>query len=393
MENQKVYTAIGLMSGTSLDGVDAAIIRTDGRDFAESVAFVSKPYDEALRAELRACFGKRYDAEGAVKQAEERMTLAHATLVKELLAAAGMAAAEIDMIGFHGQTIFHDPDNGFTWQIGDGELLACETDINVINDFRSADVAAGGEGAPLLPLYHRAKMAAAKQKFPVAVLNLGGVGNVTWLGRISGGGVDKGTAADSGEDAQILAFDTGPANAMIDDFVKLRTGQNFDEGGALALKGWADDEMIGQWFGHEFFARTPPKSLDRNVWSIDDVAHMSDEDGVATLTLFTVEAVADALRYMPQAPKAWFVTGGGRKNPALMEWLSNVLKVPVAPVEDLGWCGDALEAEGFAYLAARHLEGLPLSVPGTTGVKAPVAGGRLHRAPSRAELDQSSDAA
>lgn len=367
MNNEKVYTAIGLMSGTSLDGIDAALIKTNGRDYAEPIDFVTVPYDGKLREELRACLGKRADADGSVKRAAEKMTLAHADIVRKLLDKAGMKPADIDVIGFHGQTIFHDPDNRFTWQIGDGVLLACETDINVVNDLRSADVAAGGEGAPLLPLYHRAR--AAEHDKPLAILNLGGVGNVTWLG--------------GGED-DILAFDTGPANAMIDDFVKLRTGQNFDEGGAFADKGWADDSIISQWMDHEFFNRKPPKSLDRNVWSIDDVAHLSDEDGVATLTLFTVEAVCDALRYMEQQPKAWYVTGGGRKNPALMDWLANVLKVPVEPVENLGWNGDALEAEGFAYLAARHLEGLPLSVPQTTKVPEPMKGGVLHTAPSRA---------
>jgi anhydro-N-acetylmuramic acid kinase len=368
MNKEKVYTVIGLMSGTSLDGIDAALIKTDGANYVEPIDFITEPYDEGLREELRACLGKRTDSDGAVKRATEKMTLAHAEIVKKLLAKTNIKAADVDLIGFHGQTIFHDPDNRFTWQIGDGELLACETDINVVNDFRSADVAAGGEGAPFLPLYHRAR--AAKQDKPIAILNLGGVGNVTWLG------------AGDGDD-NILAFDTGPANAMIDDFVKLRTGQDFDEGGKLADKGWAEDNIIGTWMDHEFFRRKPPKSLDRNVWSIDDVAHLSDEDGVATLALFTVEAVCDALRYMPQQPKAWYVTGGGRKNPTLMGWLANVLKIPVEPVEALGWNGDALEAEGFAYLAVRSVNGLPLSLPQTTNVEKPVTGGVLHTAPTR----------
>ncbi len=367
--DKKVYTVIGLMSGTSLDGIDAALIKTDGVDYVEPIDFITEPYDEGLRNELRACLGKRSDADGAVKRATEKMTRAHVEIVKKLLVKAGVKSSDIDLIGFHGQTIFHDPDNRFTWQIGDGEMLARETDINVVNDFRSADVAAGGEGAPFLPLYHRAR--AAKQDKPIAILNLGGVGNITWLG-----------TGDS--DDNILAFDTGPANAMIDDFVKLRTGQNFDEGGKLADKGWVEDNIIATWMDHEFFRRKPPKSLDRNVWSIDDVAHLSDEDGVATLTLFTVEAVCDALRYMSQQPKAWYVTGGGRKNPTLMAWLTNVLKTPVEPVEALSWNGDALEAEGFAYLAVRSLNGLPLSLPQTTKVPKAVTGGVLHTAPTRA---------
>lgn len=371
MSTEKVYTAIGLMSGTSLDGMDAALIETDGQGYAKPLGFVTLPYEEELRESLRACLGKRADADGAVKKAEEQMTFAHAGIVKELLAETGRRADDVDVIGFHGQTVFHDPDNRFTWQIGDGELLACETGINVVNDFRSADVAEGGEGAPLLPLYHRA-LAAAQEK-PLVILNLGGVGNVTWLGQ----------AKKNGEN-DILAFDTGPANAMIDDFVRLRTGRNFDEGGALADKGRAEDNIIARWMNHEFFRRTPPKSLDRNVWSIDDVAHLSDANGVATLTRFTVEAVIDALRYMPEAPEAWYVTGGGRKNPVLMEWLRHVLKASVSSVADLGWNGDALEAEGFAYLAVRCLGGWPLSLPETTNVAKAVTGGVLHIAPGRA---------
>lgn len=363
MEKGKVYTAIGLMSGTSLDGVDAALIRTDGRDFAEPAAFFTLPYDPELRERLRACLGRREDETGYVVRVEHDMTQVHAACVDWLLSRAGMAPAEIDVVGFHGQTVFHDPAHGFTWQIGNGALLARKTGIDVVGDFRSADVGAGGEGAPLLPLYHRARVAGLEK--PVAVLNIGGVANVTWLG----------AGADD-----ILAFDTGPGNALLDDWVKRRFGRDFDENGMIARQGRADEAALAAWLSHPYFARHPPKSLDRDAWDLSALENLGPADGAATLAAFTVRAAAKARDHLPAPPRAWYVTGGGRRNAFLMEELQKALAVPVAPVDDLGWNGDSLEAEGFAYLAVRSLLGLPLSLPGTTGVKAPQTGGVLHRA-------------
>ncbi len=357
--SNKIYTVIGLMSGTSLDGIDAALIRTDGQGFVEPLSFLSVPYEDSVRDALRACLGLKTDPDGRVATAEALMTAAHADVVKALLALSHVSAADVDLIGFHGQTIFHDPDNGFTWQIGDGAQLAQATGIHVVNDFRTNDVKAGGQGAPLIPVYHAA-LAGALPK-PVAILNLGGVGNVTFIG-----------AQD-----EILAFDTGPGNALINDWVRQHTGEELDRDGAYALKGTVDGACLSRLLQNPFFPLTPPKSLDRDAWDISHLKGLSLEDGAATLTAFTVQSVVQCLSHLPQKPLAWYVTGGGRLNPAIMQGLREALQVPVHDVDELQWNGDALEAQGFAYLAVRSQQGLPLSFPSTTKVPKPVTGGRF----------------
>jgi anhydro-N-acetylmuramic acid kinase len=361
MTARKIYTAIGLMSGTSLDGIDAALIRTDGASYVETLAGISLPYDDALREKLRACFGKSRDENGAVGLAERDMTAAHATAVDWLLSKTGLHPNDIDIIGFHGQTVFHDPANGFTWQIGNGPMLARQTHINTVTDFRTADVKAGGEGAPLLPLYHMARSADLEK--PIAILNIGGVSNVTWLG----------------ENDQILAFDTGSGNALVNDWVKKHFGLEYDEDGRIAAGGRIDHALLEKWLSHPYFSRRPPKSLDRDAWKCEGLEKLSPEDGAATLTAFTVESIARALQHLPQPPKAWYITGGGRHNKSLMQGIATRINAPVKPVEALGWNGDMLEAEGFAYLAVRSILGLPLSRPETTGVPEPLTGGMLHK--------------
>lgn len=354
MNTGKVHTAIGLMSGTSLDGeIDVALIRTDGQNFVEPLDFRPFPYDSAVREKVRACFGKRAPDQ-AVSEAEKLVTDLHIAAVK----ASGFKA---DLIGFHGQTITHDPASGFTWQIGDGARLAHETGIDTICDFRSADIRAGGQGAPLIPLYHAA--IAAKEEKPVAILNLGGVANVTFIGA----------------DGEILAFDTGPANALMDDLMMRRLGNAFDENGALARTGRIDDTVIGAFLGHGHFQKPGPKSLDRNAWSLESVAHLSDADAMATLCAMTVEGVRAGLNSLPARPLGVYACGGGRQNQFLMERLARALNLPVLPIETLNRNGDAIEAEGFAFLAVRSALGLPLSLPSTTGVPRPITGGVLHR--------------
>ncbi len=356
--------ALGLMSGTSLDGIDAALIRTDGIVVQEVGAAATLPYEPALRERLRALLGGEgaVDEEAAVAQG---LTEAHAEAVRRLLADAAVAAANVDVVGFHGHTILHRPKDGITRQIGDGALLAALTGIPVVSDFRSADVAAGGEGAPLVPLFHRAL--AASLQLPVAVLNLGGVANVTWIG--------------SGADADLLAFDTGPGNAPIDDWVRHYTGEAYDEGGKLAAQGRVDPARLATLLDNPFFARRPPKSLDRNHFMTAAVAGLSVADGAATLAAFTAAAVARAEEHLPAAPTRWLVAGGGRHNAALMTALRQRLAAPVQAVDELGWNGDALEAQAFGFLAVRSLRGLPLSLPRTTGVGVPTSGGRLELPP------------
>jgi anhydro-N-acetylmuramic acid kinase len=349
---------IGLMSGTSLDGIDAAFIETDGETIVEQGPALTLPYDEAFRARLRAVLGGRQAA--AIPDVERDLTLLHAEAAEVLIAEYGLA--DVDLVGFHGHTILHRPDQLRTWQIGDGPLLADRLKLPVVSDFRSADVAAGGQGAPFVPAYHRAL--ASKLDKPLAVLNLGGVGNVTWIGE---------------DESALLAFDTGPGNALIDDWAFQHTGRPVDFGGVLAAQGTVDAGFLAHFRAHPYFIQMPPKSLDRDDFASYVPAGLAPADGAATLTRATAAAVAQAVRHLPQPPKTWLVTGGGRHNPVLMAALAEELGRAVAPVESVGWDGDAIEAQAFAYLAVRSLAGLPLSFPGTTGVKAPQQGGRLDR--------------
>jgi anhydro-N-acetylmuramic acid kinase len=272
------------------------------------------------------------------------------------------------VIGFHGHTILHRPQEGRTWQIGDGALLAAETGIDVVADLRGNDVALGGEGAPLVPLFQAAL--AADLPRPLAVVNIGGVANVAWIG--------------PGEGA-VLAFDTGPGNALINDWVEQRGHEPLDRDGALALAGRVDEALLARLLDHPYFDRRPPKSLDRDDFSAAPVAGLSLEDGAATLTAFTAGAIARAAEHFAAPVRRWLVTGGGRHNPTLMATLAARVEAPVQPVEAVGWQGDALEAQAFAYLALRSLAGLPLTLPTTTGVSRPASGGRLHRAPEKAK--------
>lgn len=364
--------ALGLMSGTSLDGIDAAVLRSDGRCRIEPGPSLTVPYDEGLRARLRGALGGC----GDVSAVEREMTQAHAAAVRALLAEAGLHAREVDVVGFHGHTIRHAPEEGRTWQIGDGALLARETGIDVVCDFRSRDMAEGGQGAPLAPLYHAAIAIAHDLPRPLAVLNVGGVANVTWIGdRLAGGGRPTDSA-----DLALLAFDTGPGNALLDDWMLRQTGQAMDRGGALARSGHVDERALRSLLANPYFALRPPKSLDRDAFDPRPVADLGAADGAATLTAFTAAAVAAALPHLPAPPARWLVTGGGRKNAFLMSELRERLEVPVEEIEVCGCDGNALEAHAFAYLALRSLDGLPLSLPGTTGVAHPTTGGVRHRA-------------
>lgn len=356
--------ALGLMSGTSLDGIDAALIRTDGERISDMGPAVTIAYDGELRERIRGVLG----ADMLVREAAavaRAVTLAHVEAIKTLLTRHAFPIAELKLIGFHGHTILHRPDAGITRQIGDGLLLAGLTGVPVVNDFRTADVAAGGQGAPLVPLFHRAL--AQQLEKPLAVLNLGGVGNVTWIG-------------GEGDD-EILAFDTGPGNALIDDWVLRHTGRPYDENGAIAAAGSVNQEALVALLANPFFKRQPPKSLDRNHFNITAMAGLPVQDGAATLAAFTAQSVALAQDHLPAPPKQWLVTGGGRHNGALMAALREVLAAPVAAVESVAWDGDALEAQAFGFLAVRSLRRLPLSLPRTTGVSLPTPGGQLHLPP------------
>jgi anhydro-N-acetylmuramic acid kinase len=358
---------LGLMSGTSMDGIDAALLRTDGEAIFDFGPALTLPYEPALRDRIRACLNdgpQKHHGANPLSLSRD-LAVAHAAAVQALLDKAGMAANDIAWLGFHGHTLLHRPAERRTWQIGDGALLARLTGISTVSDFRSQDVAMGGQGAPLVPLYHLALARYAQLSPPLLVLNLGGVGNVTYIG--------------SDDENDLIAFDTGPGNALIDDWMLRHAGVAHDEGGKVAAAGRVNADRLARLLDHPYFAQRPPKSLDRNDFSSVAVEGLSVEDGAATLAAFTAASVARGLSHLPQRPLRCLVCGGGRHNATLMRLLTQYLNMPVESVEAVGWNGDHLEAEAFAFLAARAVRGLPLSLPGTTGVAMPVSGGRVGR--------------
>ena len=368
-------TAIGLMSGTSYDGVDVALIETDGEEIGRLGPAGYRPYSEQERGLLRRAIAAAANLTGRgerpkfLAEVEELVTDMHAEAVEAFLAANAMPPGAVAVVGFHGQTVLHRPDRSLTVQLGNGGALAERLGIPVVYDFRAADVAAGGQGAPIVPVFHRAMVAMLKRAYPVGVLNLGGVANVTFI-----------DAKD-----EFCAFDTGPGNALIDDFVRLRTGQPKDDEGRAAAAGEVDEAAVARVLAHPFFARQPPKSLDRNAfrqWVAEEgrLTAKSTEDGAATLTAITAAAVEHALKVLPRAPKGWIVAGGGTRNPTLMRMLAQRLApARVETAGAVGWSADALEAQAFAYLAVRTLKGLPITFPTTTGVPRPMQGGVLVR--------------
>jgi len=363
-------TAVGLMSGTSYDGVDVALVDTDGEEI-ELGPTGYRPYSEQERDLVRRAIAAAANLTDrtlrpkVLAEAEERVTDMHAEAVEAFLAANGMAPGAVAVVGFHGQTVLHRPDRGLTIQLGNGAALATRLGIPVVYDFRAADVASGGQGAPVVPVFHRAMVRTLERPYPICVLNLGGVANLTFID-------DKG---------DLIAFDTGPGNALIDDFVQQRTGQPRDDDGRTAAAGQVDAAAVTRILTHPFFTRPPPKSLDRNAfrhWVAEEggLSAKSTEDGAATLTAVTAASVAHGITLLPRPPASWIAAGGGTRNPTLMRMLAERLApAKVETAGDIGWSADALEAQAFAYLAVPSLKGLPLTFPTTTGVPRPMTGG------------------
>ena len=352
------WCALGAMSGTSLDGVDAAVVETDGETIFGFGETGYRAYDAEERGVLAAALGvwggDKADAAAAVVEA------AHVDALQGF--------EGVDLVGFHGQTLAHDPRGRGTCQVGDGQALASALGRPVVWDFRSADVQLGGEGAPLAPFFHFACAKYIGASAPLCFLNLGGVGNVTW--------VDPAKAAPE-EEGALLAFDTGPANAPVNDLMRERLGLDYDRDGAVAMDGEVETGALELFLAEPYFARMPPKSLDRNDFAemVGLVRELSDADAAATLTAMCAAGVAAGMQHCPVPPEKVLVTGGGRHNPVLMEMLRVSLDCPVLPVEEVGLDGDMLEAQAFAYLAVRVARGMATSSPSTTGVSALVGGG------------------
>lgn len=364
------YRAIGLMSGTSMDGVDVALVETDGERTLNFGPTGFYPYSDGDRELLRwaldeaATLEDRTARPGALTPAERMVTARHAEAVEAFLLEPGVADSRIDVVGFHGQTVLHRPKQRLTVQIGDGEFLAARLGVDVAYDFRAADIAAGGEGAPIVPAFHRALVAASGMTGEVALLNIGGVANVTYIA----------------EGAEPIACDTGPGNALIDDLMLQRTGAPIDRHGHTAAQGRVNEAILLRMLAHPFFELSPPKSLDRNAFSLNLIADLSTEDAAATLTAFTAASVLRLFPHLPKIPQRLIVCGGGARNPILVRELVMRLPCKVTTADVVGWSADALEAQAFAFLAARVLEGLPITFPTTTGAPSPLPGGVLARA-------------
>ena len=352
--------ALGLMSGTSLDGVDVAVIDTDGERIEGFGPAATYPHAESTRELVRAVFGATARSP-ATDAAEAAVTAAHVEAVRRFAREEGLDLASIEVVGFHGQTITHRPQEAFTWQIGDGAALARALGRPVVADLRSADVAAGGQGAPLVPVFHQAL--ARGLDLPVAVVNIGGVANVTWIGK----------------DGNLVAFDTGPGNAPIDDAVRKFTNQSMDLDGILAGRGEVHPGTVTAFLGSSYFLIFPPKSLDRNDFIFNLPTSLHVEDRVSTLSYCTCLGLALAQAHFPVPARTWIVCGGGSRNETMMRWLEQLVDGRVTTGADYGWNVDALEAQAFGFLAVRHLKGLPNSFPSTTGASRPVVGGVLHQ--------------
>jgi anhydro-N-acetylmuramic acid kinase len=349
-----------------MDGIDVAMIRTDGENTVEAMAFDAVDYDSTQRALLsEAMFlstglQERASRPGKLAAIEHDITCWHADAIDWFCEKHDVGRSREVVVGFHGQTVLHRPESGLTVQLGDGQSLANSTGLKVVADMRANDMAHGGQGAPLACAYHAA-MAAHVPGRPTAFVNIGGVGNITLID----------------EDGDLLAFDTGPGNALMDDWCLQHTGKPVDVDGALARSGTVDQGALAELRRHEYFLEAPPKSLDRASFTLDAVNGLKPEDGAATLVMFTAHTIADAVNWSARPPAYWVICGGGRKNRFLMECLASLINAPVVPAEAIHTDGDAVEAEAWAYLAVRSVRGLPLTWPGTTGTSKPVSGGRV----------------
>jgi anhydro-N-acetylmuramic acid kinase len=366
----KIRTIVGLMSGTSMDGVDVALIRTDATAISEFGPFRTYDFSRSDRDMVEAALvaartvSSRDERPEPMAIAEAMITERHVEAVERFIADFAIERRDIDAVGFHGQTVFHDPARALTIQIGDGQVLADRLGMPVVWDMRADDMAAGGQGAPLAPVFHRALAESAGLARPAAFLNIGGVANITWIG----------PAGD------LVAFDCGPGNALIDDWIRARTDDAFDRDGETARSGAAPQaDLLEALLSDEYFRRPAPKSLDRDHFTIPGLSGLEVADGARLLTQFSVAAIARSVALLPAVPEIWVATGGGRRNAFMMEILADALDGRLVQAEDCGFDGDAIEAQAFAYLAARSLEGLPMTFPGTTGVQNPMAGGRFDR--------------
>ncbi len=367
-----IKTAIGLMSGTSMDGIDAALIRTDGEDIVERGAMGFYPYSsqtqDLLKQALEDAKGleSRDERIGCLEVAENLITQLHVEAVTSFLKADELEASQIDVLGFHGQTVLHRPEQALTVQLGNGDKLAKATGIDVVYDMRANDMVHGGQGAPLVPIYHNALAASLSDELrahmPVIFVNIGGISNITYIGE------------------ELIAFDTGPGNALIDQWVQAQAGIPYDQGGMIAAEGNVNERLAAKYLTHLYFEKPLPKSLDRNDFQPLKSGEFGLEEGARTLAYISAAAIMRSVEHLPETPKLWIICGGGRHNPHIvadMKKLAFETDSKVIKAEEAGFDGDAMEAEGWGYLAVRSMKNLPLTFPKTAGCKAPVSGGLI----------------
>lgn len=366
-----IKLAIGLMSGTSMDGIDASLLRSDGDAAIDIMGHHSYTYSAVFRQQLKSALDiasrikNRDDRPAQLREIEVALTDLHATLVQQLLHKYAINSDSVDLIGFHGQTVLHRPENALTVQIGDGQQLANQTGIDVIYDMRANDMTHGGQGAPLVPVYHRAlaNKLRGKAQFPIAFVNIGGISNLTWIG----------------EESSIYAFDCGPGNVLIDQWISLRTSKQYDDGGKIALKGNVIDKIIQNYQMHSFFCQPTPGSLDWRSFSPLTDTTISIEDGAASLSYITAFGIVNSFRHVPQTPKTLVLSGGGAHNKAIAKYLEKLTKTANSKLlnaQSIGADPDFIESDAWGYLAIRSFYGLPLTYPTTTGCDKPVSGGK-----------------
>lgn len=383
LKDKKILTAIGMMSGTSMDGIDLAQIKSDGEGLVERGPNMEIAYSAHTKANIEQALidakalTSREQRVGILAALEKELTELHVEAVEQFLAKFKLNRADIDLIGFHGQTVLHRPDDGVTVQLGNGEALAKQTGINVVYDMRANDMKHGGQGAPLVPIYHKALASSLpnelKAKAPIAFVNIGGISNITYVGRIDEDAEDK-----------LVAFDTGPGNALIDQWVQANSNQTIDKDGGLASRGRVIPMITKQYLAESYFQQTLPKSLDRldfqPLQNIVEKDFISLEDGARTLAYVTAASIVKSVDLLPEPPKLWIICGGGRKHPSIMEDLNTLTSYQggeVISAEQTGLDGDSMEAEAWAYLAIRSVKKLPLTYPMTTGCEKAVSGGVL----------------
>ncbi|WP_029618252.1 anhydro-N-acetylmuramic acid kinase [Pseudorhizobium marinum] len=364
-------TAIGLMSGTSMDGIDVALLRTDGQGRVERGAFLGVAYEPAFREKLKqalqdaTAIRERAERPGTLAAVERELTERHAVAIRQFLRQNDLSASDIHVIGFHGQTVLHRPDEALTVQLGDGQRLADLTGIAVVSDMRANDMVHGGQGAPLVPAYHAALAEGLDApERPVCFVNIGGISNLTFIGR----------------DGALMAFDSGPGNNLIDQWVEAQAGIPFDQGGMIASEGQVIAALAESYLASPFFTAKTRRSLDRNDFLPPRGDQAELADGARTLAYVAAAAIMTSAGHLPEAPALYVICGGGRLNAVLMADLARLAGergAKVVSAEDVSLDGDAMEAEAWAYLAVRAMQGLPLTFPNTTGTSAPVSGGRI----------------